>query len=310
MEADLTSLGRALGQLCFPGISGATLANLVDGCPAGTLVEIVYESDDPELLSLAFETACLPDGRVLALQPPVITMRRLLGVKPPDFAPFAGPLKILVAVAAPDEGLSGGAVLDQERELQNILDAVEPAQRHENCQVRILEVGHPVVIGGALKSDAYHVLHLSCHGLPGALEMENEEGAACRTTAAELLDPVREAGRPLPLVLLNSCQGGVPAGEAASLAEALLRGGAPAVLAMQAPVSDFYAIRLADAFYRHLSTREHLLPSRALADAREELERARLAALQRGAPTAETQPEYATASLFVAGPERPIADFA
>ncbi|MBV8523767.1 MAG: ATP-binding protein, partial [Acetobacteraceae bacterium] len=79
---------------------------------------------------------------------------------------------------------------------------------------------------------------------------------------------------------------------------------------MQAPVSDFYAIHLADAFYRHLSAREHLLPSRALADARKELERARLAALQRGAPTGETQPEYATATLFVAGPERPIADFA
>jgi hypothetical protein len=122
-------------------------------------------------------------------------MRRPFGLKGKAQPAFAGPLKILVAVAAPDEGLSSGAVLDQERELQNILDALEPARHLENCQVRILEVGHPEVIGNAIASDAYHALHLSCHGLPGALELEDEEGRALSATAAELLAGSGEAAR-------------------------------------------------------------------------------------------------------------------
>jgi CHAT domain-containing protein len=88
-------------------------------------------------------------------------------------------------------------------------------------QVRILEVGNPEVIGGAIAFDAYHALHLSCHGLPGALELEDEEGRALRATAAELLAPIRQTGPPLPLVLLSACHSGVAADQAASLAEAL-----------------------------------------------------------------------------------------
>jgi hypothetical protein len=86
-------------------------------------------------------------------------------------------------------------VLDQERELQNIPDAVEPAQRHENCEARVLEVGDPAGIGSAVASDAYHVLRLSCHGLPGALELEDEEGSPQRAASAALLEPIRQAGR-------------------------------------------------------------------------------------------------------------------
>jgi AAA ATPase-like protein/CHAT domain-containing protein len=111
-------------------------------------------------------------------------------------------------------------------------------------------------------------------------------------------------------VLLNSCSGGVAAAQTASLAEALLRGGIPAVVAMQAPVSDAYAVGLAKSFYTHLARRENFLASRALADARKEQERQRLDASGRGAPAAQTQPEFATAALYVAGEERPIADFA
>jgi tetratricopeptide (TPR) repeat protein len=311
-EIQMAQLGSALAALCFPAGSGAALADLVDGSGSltGTTVEVCWEADTPELLGLPFEAACLPDGRVLALQPSVVMLRRPAGLKSTDGEALAGPLKILVAVAAPDEDVAASFALDQERELQNILDAVEPARRHENCDVRILEVALPKVIGEAIAADAHHVLHLSCHGLPGALELEDEEGRAVRTVADALLAPIRAAGRPLPLVLLSACHTGVAPGQTASLAEALLRGGIPAVVAMQAPVSDHYATRLAKSFYMHLARRENFLPSRALADARREEERQRHEAVQRGAPLHETQPEFATAALYVAGEERPVADFA
>ena len=80
-QTQLARLGGALGELCFPGHSGMALAALVDGCSVGTTVEVCWEADHPELLGLPFEAACLPDGRVLALQPPVVMMRRPLGLR-------------------------------------------------------------------------------------------------------------------------------------------------------------------------------------------------------------------------------------
>jgi tetratricopeptide (TPR) repeat protein len=352
LESGMAELGRALCSFCLRDSAGDALANLVDGCKVGTTVEVVVEAEGAELLALPYEALRLPDDRLLATHPAVVMLRRPAGVEAAAFQPLAGPLKILVAVGAPDEGQSAGAVLDLEHELQNILDAVAPAQRRDDVEVRILEVGNPAVIGAALEQDAYHVLHISCHGLPGRLQMEDEDGGAVGVTAEQLLEPMRKAGRHLPMVLLSSCHGGssgkepegrpevqqrrlphlaapsevgqaslpaapesnqhaqetASAGQAASMAEALLRNGVPCVLAMQTSVSDFYATELAHAFYQHLAGIP--LPSRALAHARKELEQARQKAIGRGADLRETQPEYAIAGLFVAGAERPLVDAA
>ncbi len=308
-EKNLLELGKELCAVCLPQGAGAALSSLVDVCPVGTTVEICFETNDPILLALPFEALRLPDGRLLATLPPVVMMRRPAGVEVKQTERLAGPLKILVAVGAPDEEYTTAAVLDQERELQNILDAVEPAQRLENVDVRILEVGHPETIGEAMLRDAYHVLHISCHGLPGALELEDEDGRAVRTSAESLLAPIRRTARPLPMVFLNSCHGGVQQGQTASFAESLLRAGVPCVVAMQTSVTDSYATRLALAFYQKLAAGESLLPSRALAGARKELERERLAEAAREASQFRSPPEYASASVFVANEVAPIADF-
>ncbi|QLH38092.1 MAG: CHAT domain-containing protein [Defluviicoccus sp.] len=310
LDGTLEALGRALEHFCLPGTAAAELAALLDRAPIGTRIELCFETNDPVLLGLPFEALRLTDGRLLATQAAVVMLRRPLGLPPPETVPLAGPLKILVAVGAPDEQLTRSAVLDQERELQTILNAVEPAQRHDNAQVRVLEVGHPEEIGKAIQDDAYHVLHLSCHGAPGVLELEDEDGRPVDVSAEALIGPIRRAGRPLPLVLLNACHGGVHAGETASLAEALLRAGIPCVLAMQTSVSDRYASRLAGAFYENLARGEVLLASQALAAARAKLETERQQAIGHGAPIEETQPEYATATLYIRGEEQRIVDFA
>src|SRR5919199_3177125 len=176
LEAEVAGLGRALRDLCLPGETGEALAELVDGCGVGTVVEVCFEADAPELLGLPFEALRLPDDRLLATLAPVVTLRRPAGTSTQPQPGLAGPIKVLVAVGAPDEGNTSSGVLDHERELQNILDAVEVAQRRENVEVRILEVGHPGVISAAIERDAYHVLHLSCHGDPGKLYLEDEDG--------------------------------------------------------------------------------------------------------------------------------------
>lgn len=152
------------------------MKDLIDGCQVGTTVEVWFEADDPKLLGLPFEAIRLPDDRLLATSPPVVMMRRPLPLPEIRYEPLPGPVKILVAVGAPDEDVAPAVVLDLERELQNILDATETAQRHENAQVRILEVGHPKVIAEAFGRDAYHILHISCHGMPGKLQLEDETG--------------------------------------------------------------------------------------------------------------------------------------
>ncbi|MFN6338092.1 MAG: TIR domain-containing protein [Cyanobacteriota bacterium] len=309
IEAELLALGQALGAFCLPEGAEEVLARLLDGAEVGTTVLVEIEAEDPELLGLPFEAMRLPDGRLLAIQPAVLMRRRLPAPATPPPPPLAGPLKVLVAVGAPDEGARAATVLDHEREMQNILDAVEPAQRRDNVEVKILEVGHPDQIAAAIETDAYHVLHLSCHGRPGSLELEDEDGQAVPVTAAELVAPIRALGRPLPLVVLNACHGGVEAGIGASLAQALIQAGIPGVVAMQTTVSDRYATELARAFYGHLCRIEPVLASRALALARQELEAERRRRLNQGAPLAANLPEAATTALYCAGEERPLANF-
>ena len=311
-EASIAQLGRAMAAFCLPGDAADRLAALLegDGQVAGAAIEVAIESDQPDLLSLPYEALRLPPGdRLLVDHPAVAMARRPPRLVWPHTRPLPGPLKILVTVGAPDEGKTASNVLDHERELQNILDAIEAAERDENVEIRVLEASDPATLREALHRDQYHVLYITGHGLPGALELDDEEGNAVQVTAAQLVGALRDSQRPAPLVFLNTCHGGVDQDQSASLAEALLRGGVPAVLAMQTSVSDAYGTALARAFFEEASSREGRLASRALAHARRELERARREAVRRGEDAEATLPEYATATLFVAGIEAPFVNF-
>ncbi|MFO0873485.1 MAG: CHAT domain-containing protein [Phycisphaerales bacterium] len=320
-EASMVRLGSALAAFCLPGDAGGAVAALLanDAARPGSLVAFVVESSDPELLSLPFEAMREPGGALIVEHPGVTMVRRPPGLAWTWSDALAGPLKILVAVGAPDEGTTRSSVLDHERELSNILDGVEPAQRLENVQVRVLEASEPTVIGEALRRDQFHILHLTCHGNGEVLELDDEDGRPVMATADELLAAFRAAGRLLPMVFLSACHSGASTDSvrAASVAEQLLRGGVPAVLAMQGAVSDRYGSELAREFFERMAATEGVLASEALAQARRALEQARRQRLARGTAGAAgiggdvdwALPEYATAALFVAGIEAPLANF-
>ena len=105
---------------------------------------------------------------------------RDLGAAPPaatgPVPGLAGPLKVLAAVAAPDETKTANAPLDTEAEMAAVLDAVSGVAAGPGAQVRILEVASLPAIRQALDQDAYHVLHLSAHGSPELVELEDEDG--------------------------------------------------------------------------------------------------------------------------------------
>ncbi len=308
-SSELQKLGRAVGAVLFPDPVDSTVGRVLDeAAAANSSIEFVIETADPKLLGIPFEAASLPDGRVPALQPGLRMARRYTAAKG-EQQPQAGPLKILVAVGAPDEGKTESTVLDAERHLQTILDAVEPARQSEAAYVRILEVGSLEEVRKELDRQPYHVLHLLGHGKAGELELETEDGEPDRVTAQKIADAIRESGHPAPLVFLAACHGGrrdeESETETAGLAQGLLERGVPLVLAMQSKVSDHYATELAGRFYAELSgTRPQA--GLALARARADLERERNQAAARGEPV--PPPEYATPSLFCAGQERPLLD--
>jgi hypothetical protein len=302
-ELELAKLGDAVGRVVFPGDIDNQLSAILKNATHQEL-ELVFESASARLLSIPFESARLTNGSVPALTSGVFVWRTL---PPPahlttvQSPPVPGPLKILVAIGAPDENKTQNSVLDIERELHTILNSVEKARNLGNAYVRILETGSPSQIGLALRELSYHVLHLSGHGNKGVLELEDEDGNPVPTTAAQIAESIRDSTHPPPLVVLASCHGGLGDNETSSLAQGLLAGGVPAVLAMQTSVSDVYCTALTGKFYEKLSIDEQPFPSRALAAARRELEHAR----QNASP--KPPPEYATPSLFLnGGQEQPV----
>ncbi|MGH3696320.1 MAG: TIR domain-containing protein, partial [Pseudonocardiaceae bacterium] len=296
--AAFAGLRQQVGSVLLPGDVGRAAEKLLAGLDAVTVVDVHVEAS-PALASLPFEAALTPAGRTPALLPGVRMRRGMRGRHPDQVRPAPGPLKILVAVGAPDEHKTPQARLDIEKEMGKILDAVAPAVRDERAQVRILEVANKETIAAALTEDGYHVLHLSGHGGETAIELEDEDGAPVPTRAADLAAALRATGRVVPLVFLSSCHG---AGAAEGLALTLHRLGLPRVIAMQAPVSDGYATELAAAFYGQLSVPAFPRAGVALA-------RARQALATQGTGTAAERPstEWATATLVATG-DGPLID--
>ncbi|MET7396587.1 CHAT domain-containing protein, partial [Dactylosporangium sp. NPDC005572] len=273
-------LGRLGQRLSAALFDAGTLDHLTELVTGDALVDVVVTGDGPAH-ELPFELIRLTDQRVLAAVEGVRFTRAVAGVETAVQPPAPGPLKILVAVGAPEH--TENVALDVEAEMQAIMSVVDGLRRVE---VTILEVAGPQEIAGALRRDAYHVLHLSAHGSPHGVELEDRDGNAVQVGAEDLVRVLRRGGRPLPLIVLSSCDGAADA--STGLAVTLLRHGAERVIAMQTSVSDRYATGLLTRVYRALAE-ENVPVAAALADAR--------AALF----DEPGRPEYAVATLFAAG---------
>ena len=205
--------------------------------------------DAPGWTQLPWEA--IPDpvtSRPLALCPLVTVFRQ---VKAPKVRNIPGPLRILVAISAPEAG--GGPLLDYERELRNVVAAVRGA-RTGDADVRVVPFATTGAIRAALDEAPAHVLHLSCHGGPGSLDLEAEDGAAREVTAAELVAEAIPPGSMPPVVCLAACYSDVPGEEGApSLAASLVEHGASVVIGTETSVTDWYATALFARVYQELA---------------------------------------------------------
>jgi len=251
------SMGARLFELIFPNqrfVEAYHSARDAAGCLRLAL-EFALDSTDSD--SPVSRWAALPweylrdpgSGHYLVLLPDCRLVRRL---GPGEVGPFRAesPLHVLATFAEPwneppygrDEALR--ALTEGIAPGGNVRVTVEP-QPTFSALVQALAEHHP------------HVLHIVCHGsypggTEGTLALENDYGGSDSVPADKFAAQV--AGSGVGLVVLVACFSGSGAGvqDFRGVAQALLRAGVPAVLAMQyaEPVASGH--RLSAVLYRAL----------------------------------------------------------
>jgi len=289
----LRLVGEALGEVFCAGLVGAALSGKVAG---GRHVRIGVRADDPLLRDLPWE-ACIVPGRIrpLALETAVDIYREVPGGYA-ETANLRAPLRVLVVIAAPD----GGPPLNLHAEIERIHYVLRSQLRVADSRIRVVSPGTLAALRDAVSEEPFHIVHLSCHGLPGSVLLEDEEGSPVQVSAADLAAALGGVN----MVVLAGCHTAVGGENLPALARDLVAAGIPAVVAMAGPVSDDFSPRLAEHLYRGLAASQEPEPLAVLSAARRDIEAARLASTADGRDTELV--EWATPVLFLGGTFRPL----
>ena len=144
LPAEGAALGRAarlLAESFLPGPVAAELGRVLAAAERAHQPVRLGLTVPPELAGLPWEALPRPDGRGPLALHPLVSLFRKTDAAGARLLP--GPLRIVVAIAAPDSG--GGAVLDYEEELRNVLAAVRAA-RQDAADVRVVPFATPAAI--------------------------------------------------------------------------------------------------------------------------------------------------------------------
>jgi tetratricopeptide (TPR) repeat protein len=210
-----------------------------------------------------------PDVRIRNLPWKLVTAEReLLIITKTGSSPLSDhyarkdyPLKVLVMVSAPE----GVARLAYEEEELRLLRAFSPLMIDGLVQVHFTDDGSLEDLQEKLEAHRYHILHFSGHGFykggEGYLVLENRDTGKANPISAlsfntELVKFSRKGHRP-ELIVLSACQTaqGVSEGNISGVADALIGGGSPAVIAMAASVIDACAICFTEHLFKRISLR-------------------------------------------------------
>ena len=162
-------------------------------------------------------------------------------------------MRILALVSSP----RGLPELDAEKERVRLTEALAWPVAEGLVEVHWTPSATWAGLHHALIRGQWHILHFIGHGNfdpdqdEGILALTRQDGRADYVGASRFADLLRQA-RPMPrLVVLNSCSGAAASASDlfAGTAAALLRGGVPAVTAMQYEITDAASAEFADGFY-------------------------------------------------------------
>jgi formylglycine-generating enzyme required for sulfatase activity len=257
-EQTLQSLGARLFEAVFAGkIEVSWRRHLDRAGDEGKALRLRLRWTDAEVSEWPWEYLYDSERGFLGHSPQTPIVRRYLemstGSRPLRVLP---PLPILVAVPQPP----GWSPLDVAREWRELKGALQDLEK--SGQVHLERLASPTLKGLQAKlMEPFHVFHFIGHGSfdrergEGSLLFEDENGQGDPVDARRLR--IVLAHRQLRLVVLNACEGarGSPANAFAGLAQRLIEGQVPAVVAMQFKISDAAAISFARHFYANLAKR-------------------------------------------------------
>ncbi len=213
----------------------------------------------PDLLEIPWEFLYDPGDAYFLSQSIFTPVVRSLDLKSPPAPPKVTlPLQVLALVSAP-----GGYVeLDTGRERANLERALAPLIESGAVRLEWLETATLAELDRRVASrDELHVIHYIGHGAydeegtkNGVLMLEDANGMPHKVTGEELGGLMRDE-RSLRLVVLNSCEGARTShvDPFSGVASALLRCGLPAVVGMQAEITDDAAVVFSDRLYTALA---------------------------------------------------------
>ena len=250
----LQNLGRALWRCAFgaPAIAELWRASVA----RSDTLRLRLVIDSPELASLPWELlydATL--GRFLALdgRTPVTRFTRLpLPALP---WPQDRPLRLLFTGASPAT-LPRLATATEWAGMQRALAPLIAAGRIE---AQAIAQGATLADLLAALRRGVDLWHFAGHGTAAGIIFTGARGQELLVEAETLGQLL--AGEGVRLAVLNACRAGAGGGEAASVAGALLRADVPAVVAMQADLSDATADAFAGAFYDAIAVGQGVDPA-------------------------------------------------
>ncbi len=218
----------------------------------------LYLTGVPELMEIPWEFLYDPGDAFFLSQSmytPLVRSLDLRSASPPRKLTL--PMKVLGMASAP-QGFPG---LDVDDEREKLARALEPLTSRGAVELEWLDsatlaeldrrVGNP---------DELHVIHYIGHGAyddrtqSGILVLEDSTGGVHEVTGEELGGLLRDE-RSLRLVVLNSCEGARTShvDPFSGVASSLLRCGLPAVVGMQAEITDEAAITFSERLYTALA---------------------------------------------------------
>ena len=288
----LEDFGGQLFQAVFTGGIRSCLERSLaaaEDADAGLRIRLRLE---PRLENIPWEYLYDREYGFLCLSPETPLVRYVPLARPPRPFPVHPPLRILAMISAPTDVQR----LQNEEEWEKLNGSLRELIDRGLVQLDRLTSGSLAALQRPLRRREYHVLHFVGHGMydedadDGALVLEDENGQARLVTGRDLGMMLR-GHRSLRLVVLNACEGARGAADDpfAGVAQALVRQGIPAVIAMQFEISDPAAVAFSQSFYQALAD---LLPADiAMVEAR------------RAIFAADNEVEWATPVIYLRSPD-------
>lgn len=247
-QEELQSVGEALFDALFPPRIFKLWSQSVGGLADEIGMRIRLRVRPPELMILPWELIFEEEYLGLRLRFPIV--RYLDLPDPPKSFGVRPPLRVLVVTSQPRDLRS----FDVDAELANIGAAL--GQQPDRIALDVLGVARRDDLLAKLR-EGYHVLHYVGHGAfdgrEGYLILENAAGRSDPVPALLLGQMVADSN--LRLAVLNACETSSMGQDRdlGGVAHQLVKGGIPAVVAMQSTIPDSSAIAFSRQFYGALA---------------------------------------------------------